>query len=101
RNVSEDNFYIQSAKLNGKAYNKPWIEYQTLMEGGTLEFEMGSEPNKKWGADPENAPPSMSKSKTKNFYLGIDNSGDKRKPGEFLNAAAMDALGVDFVVYKY
>lgn len=101
RNVSEENFYIQSAKLNGKAYNKPWIEYQTLMDGGTLEFEMGPEPNKKWGADPENAPPSMSKSKTKNFYLGIDNSGDKRKPGEFLNAAAMDALGVDFVVYKY
>ena len=37
---------------------------------------------------------------TKNFHLGIDNSGDKCKPGEFFNAAAMDALGVDFVIYK-
>ena len=38
---------------------------------------------------------------TKNFYLGIDNSGDKCKPGEFFNPVAMDSLGVDFVVYHY
>ena len=50
-NVSEDNFYIQSAFLNGKEYNKPFIEYKTLMEGGELVFEMSSEPNKLWGAN--------------------------------------------------
>ena len=38
---------------------------------------------------------------SKNFYLGIDNSGDKCKPGDFFNPAAMDSLGVDFVVYHY
>jgi hypothetical protein len=38
---------------------------------------------------------------TKNFYIGIDNSGDKCKPDEFFNPAAMSALGVDFVVYHY
>ena len=38
---------------------------------------------------------------SKNFYIGIDNSGDKCKPDEFFNAAAMDALDVDFVVYHY
>lgn len=37
----------------------------------------------------------------KNFYIGIDNSGDKCKPEEFFNAEAMKALGVDFVVYHY
>lgn len=37
----------------------------------------------------------------KNFYVGIDNSGDKTRPGEFFNPAAMDSLGVDFVVYHY
>ena len=41
------------------------------------------------------------KSISKNFYIGIDNSGDKTKPGEFFNPAAMDSLGVDFVVYHY
>lgn len=39
--------------------------------------------------------------KTKNFYIGIDNSGDKCKPGDFFNPVAMDSLGVDFVVYHY
>ncbi len=38
---------------------------------------------------------------TGNFYLGIDNSGDRCKPGEFFNPVAMDSLGVDFVVYHY
>lgn len=49
KNVSEDNFYIQSAKLNGREFNQPWIAYKTLQEGGTLEFEMASQPNKQWG----------------------------------------------------
>jgi len=48
-NVSEDNFYIQSAKLNRKKFNQAWIDYKTLMKGGILEFEMGPEPNKQWG----------------------------------------------------
>jgi putative alpha-1,2-mannosidase len=51
KNVSEDNFYIQSAKLNEKEFDQPWIDYKTLMEGGTLEFEMGSQPNKQWGGN--------------------------------------------------
>jgi len=38
---------------------------------------------------------------SKNFYIGIDNSGDICKAGEFFNPVAMDSLGVDFVVYHY
>ena len=48
-NVSEDNFYIQSATLNGRDFNQSWIGYKTILDGGVLEFEMGSEPNKSWG----------------------------------------------------
>ncbi len=60
RNVSEDNFYIRSAKLNGKKFNQFWIDYKTLMAGGTLEFEMGAIPDTHWGSNPENRPPSLS-----------------------------------------
>jgi putative alpha-1,2-mannosidase len=48
-NVSENHFYIQSAKLNGQEFNQPWIDYKTIMNGGVLEFEMGNKPNKQWG----------------------------------------------------
>jgi putative alpha-1,2-mannosidase len=38
--------------LNGKALNRPWIEHSEIINGGTLIFEMGSEPNKEWGSKP-------------------------------------------------
>jgi putative alpha-1,2-mannosidase len=46
---SPANCYIQSAKLNGKVYNKCYISHKQILAGGTLEFVMGAEPNKKWG----------------------------------------------------
>ena len=48
-NVSPENFYIQSAKLNGEDFNTTTISHKEILAGGTLEFVMGSEPNKNWG----------------------------------------------------
>ena len=44
--------YIQSAKLNGRPLNRPWITQDEIANGGTLELEMGILPNKAWGASP-------------------------------------------------
>jgi predicted alpha-1,2-mannosidase len=60
RNNSARNMYIQSATLNGKPWTKPWFSQADIANGGTLVFTMGPEPNKTWGADPRQAPPSMS-----------------------------------------
>jgi len=49
KNVSEDNFYIKSARLNGKNYNQSWIDYETIVQGGVLEFSMDSQSNEQWG----------------------------------------------------
>ena len=48
-NNSDKNIYIQSAKLNGKPYNKCHIDYAAITAGGTLELTMGPQPNKSWG----------------------------------------------------
>ena len=48
-NVSKDNKYIQSAKLNGKVWGEPTISHEDIVAGGVLELEMGSLPNKEWG----------------------------------------------------
>nr|WP_314898075.1 GH92 family glycosyl hydrolase [uncultured Flavobacterium sp.] len=48
-NVSDKNFYIQSATLNGVAFDKTAITHQQIVQGGILHFVMGSEPNKNWG----------------------------------------------------
>ncbi|MFD2941756.1 GH92 family glycosyl hydrolase [Flavobacterium notoginsengisoli] len=48
-NVSDKNFYIQSATLNGKAFNKTAITHQEMLKGGVLHFVMGAQPNQNWG----------------------------------------------------
>jgi predicted alpha-1,2-mannosidase len=59
RNNSAGNMYIQSANLNGISLNRPWILHDEIVKGGSLVFEMGAEPNKKWGI--LSPPPSMTK----------------------------------------
>ncbi len=61
KGVSDRNKYIQSATLNGKPLDRPWLWHREVVEGGTLELVMGARPNKAWGSAPEAAPPSMSK----------------------------------------
>ncbi len=46
---STGNIYIQSAKLNGKTYNKCYLDFKDIMVGGRLELVMGDTPNKNWG----------------------------------------------------
>ncbi|MEK3884850.1 GH92 family glycosyl hydrolase [Paenibacillus sp. PL2-23] len=55
--VSSENRFIQSAELNGETFDQAWIGYDMLMAGGELAFDMGPEPNVKWGASEEAAPP--------------------------------------------
>ena len=48
-NNSDQNIYIQSAKLNGKRYSKSYLSFEDITKGGTLGLQMGSTPSKKWG----------------------------------------------------
>ncbi|MGH8024877.1 MAG: GH92 family glycosyl hydrolase, partial [Limisphaerales bacterium] len=41
--------YVQSAELNGRPLNHPWITKNDIINGGTLELNMGVLPNKRWG----------------------------------------------------
>ena len=58
KNCSDTNKYIQSARLNGKEWNKPWFSHDDIKNGGTLELKMGPKPNIHWGAEEESMPPS-------------------------------------------
>ncbi|MFT6880499.1 MAG: putative alpha-1,2-mannosidase [Arcticibacterium sp.] len=59
KNNKSKNYYIQSAQINGKALDRPWILHKTMIDGGKLTLDMGKNPNKQWGSKPEQAPPSM------------------------------------------
>lgn len=51
KNNSKENIYIQKATLNGKNYDKCWIDYKDVMAGGQLELVMADTPNKNWGTN--------------------------------------------------
>jgi predicted alpha-1,2-mannosidase len=48
--------YIRSARLNGVAYDRSFLEYGSVAAGGELEIEMGAAPNQAWGSSPASRP---------------------------------------------
>ena len=46
--ASRENIYIQSVRLNGQPYDKSYITHEQIMNGDTIEFEMGSKPGPVW-----------------------------------------------------
>ena len=50
--------YVQAMRLNGAPYSKTYISHADILAGGTLEFEVGDQPNKAWGRDPADWPQS-------------------------------------------
>ncbi|MDR2849255.1 MAG: GH92 family glycosyl hydrolase [Verrucomicrobiota bacterium] len=54
--ASRENKYIQSVKVNGRAWDKTWFPHDVLAGGGRVVLEMGDRPNKAWGAAPGAAP---------------------------------------------
>ncbi|MFT4093481.1 MAG: glycoside hydrolase family 92 protein, partial [Niabella sp.] len=55
-NVSEKNIYIQNVKYNGGKYERQYITHSMIMQGGSLEFDMGPKPNKRWGISAQSKP---------------------------------------------
>jgi hypothetical protein len=56
KRASAEDFYIQSARLNGSTYRKSFITHEDLMAGGELVFEIGDSPNQNWGSGQAWAP---------------------------------------------
>ncbi|MFI7546638.1 GH92 family glycosyl hydrolase [Actinoplanes sp. NPDC049599] len=55
---SRENVYVQSLKVNGKAYGSTSLPHALLADGATLDFTMGSSPSR-WGTGKDAAPPSL------------------------------------------
>lgn len=56
KNVSDKNYYIQSASLNGISYNKSFITYTNLMKGSELVFDMSSMASITWAVEENDCP---------------------------------------------
>lgn len=62
-NNSKENKYVQGLKLNGKTYTKNYISHADLVDGATLDFDMGPKPSK-WGSNLTDLPKSITPAAT-------------------------------------
>ncbi len=60
---SAQNRYVNRLTLNGQPYDKNYLDFETLKQGATLDFEMSASPNKTRGTAPAAAPYSFSTDK--------------------------------------
>ena len=61
-NQSGKNCYVQSMRLNNNPFDRSFLTFEDLKEGCTIDFEMGSNPNTKWGTAPAALPQSCTAS---------------------------------------
>jgi len=57
--ASHDNLYVHALTLDGKPWRKPWLPESFPLHGGTLRFTLNATPDKNWGSDATDAPPSF------------------------------------------
>lgn len=58
---SASNIYIQDMKVNGQEYTKNYFTHDALMNGATIDIQMGSKPNTSRGVSADDAPYSFTK----------------------------------------
>lgn len=56
RNNSPENIYIKEVILNGRPYNKSYIDYSDIKNGGELLFVMSDKPSPTFGTDSNDRP---------------------------------------------
>ena len=56
KNLSHENKYIESVKLNGKPLTRSYLYYDEVINGGKLEFTMTSNRNTTWATAEEDCP---------------------------------------------
>lgn len=55
-NNNSENVYIQSASFDGKPFTKNYLQYEDLMNGGTIRYQMGNTPALNRGVSKEDRP---------------------------------------------
>jgi predicted alpha-1,2-mannosidase len=57
--ASPDKFYVRAVRVNGKASSRTWLPESFAIKGGILEFDLSSTPDKSWGVNRGDEPPSF------------------------------------------
>jgi predicted alpha-1,2-mannosidase len=59
RGAADDAPYIVSLAVDGKPQTRPWLPASFVLRSGRLDYVLARQPDRKWGADPADSPPSF------------------------------------------
>ncbi|WP_051839979.1 GH92 family glycosyl hydrolase [Streptomyces sp. NRRL F-5126] len=92
--ASASNTYIQGLRVNGRSSGKPWVPASFVSRGGTLDYTLGSTPDKAWGSAASDVPPSFPGGGTR-LFTGVGTGSLKAVPGGDAAATTVRAQTID------
>ena len=72
--------YVRSLKVNGRTSDRPWLPSSFVRDGGRLDYTLGAAPDRTWGSDPADAPPSFREGEQP-YQIGVGPTTATLAPG--------------------
>ncbi|MDC2957038.1 GH92 family glycosyl hydrolase [Streptomyces gilvifuscus] len=72
--------YITSLKVDGRTSGRPWLPASFVRDGGRLDYTLSGTPDRTWGADPSDAPPSF-RAGEQPYQIGVGPTTATLAPG--------------------
>ncbi|MGW1325395.1 GH92 family glycosyl hydrolase [Streptomyces antibioticus] len=78
--------YVHSLKVNGRTSDRPWLPASFVRDGGRVDFTLSGTPDRTWGTDPADAPPSF-RTGEQPYQVGVGPTAATLAPGETTKVA--------------
>ncbi|MEV6738460.1 GH92 family glycosyl hydrolase [Streptomyces sp. NPDC051104] len=78
--AAEGSPYIRSLKVDGRLTERPWLPASFVRDGGRLDYTLSAVPDRSWGSDPADAPPSFRQGEQP-YQIGVGPTTATLAPG--------------------
>ncbi|MFF9281775.1 GH92 family glycosyl hydrolase [Streptomyces griseosporeus] len=72
--------YVHALKVDGRSTQRPWLPASFVRDGGRLDFTLAGTPDRAWGSDPADAPPSFRQGEQP-YQIGVGPTAATIPPG--------------------
>ncbi|MGW1722125.1 GH92 family glycosyl hydrolase [Streptomyces sp. NPDC002306] len=80
KGAAADAPYIRSLKVDGRGTDRPWLPASLVRDGGRLDYTLSATPDRAWGSDPADAPPSFREGEQP-YQIGVGPTTATLAPG--------------------
>ncbi|MFF9208129.1 MULTISPECIES: glycoside hydrolase domain-containing protein [unclassified Streptomyces] len=72
--------YVHSLRVDGRTSDRPWLPASFVQHGGRLDYTLSTTPDRSWGSDPADAPPSFREGEQP-YQIGVGPTAATVPPG--------------------